>query len=65
MHLRFFDPDGRLRQNSGFFGVAPMRVALFPGEWRVVVVDAQGTTLTERAFKLGSEPLVLALAPDR
>jgi hypothetical protein len=65
LQLRFFDRDGLLRQYSGFFSAAPMRVALFQGDWRVVVVDAQGATLTEREFTLGSEPLVLPLAPDR
>jgi hypothetical protein len=65
LRLRFLDRDGLMRQSSGIYGTAPMRVALFPGDWRVVVVDAQGTTLTERAFTLGSEPFVLSLAPDR
>jgi RNA polymerase sigma factor (sigma-70 family) len=65
LRMRFFDPDGLLRQVSGFFSTAPMRVALFPGGWRVVVVDAQGTTLTERAFTLSSEPLRLDLASNR
>ena len=65
LRLRCFDERGLLRQTSGFYSAAPVRIALIPGTWRLVVSDRSGATRAERTFTLGKEPLVLELGPGQ